>query len=545
MRALLILSAILFPAVALAQWQVNVVENPSAEEDANRDGLPDGWHGEAFKSPARLLWDAKVAHSGTHSLSISDSLNLTGESWNETTGRWISASKTPVTAGETYALEAWIKTENVTGQADVRIAWFSEKNWLAESIAPRVKGTHDWQRVAVAAQAPPTAVAAMVYLGLSQSKGTAWFDDVVMIAGRRLPANYQPVDLSSEAKGEVMVPQSLVVEPTLRGVPFKLFAQQPAATHVPAIVIGGKQAGSPKEAIVSVDRKCDVLYFLHASQNAKIGSQIGHYEILYQDGQAVSVPLHVGREIGDLNRPTESKRSAVGWQWNEADSRRAFSLLPVENPRPDQLIRAVRIRTTGSQGLLSVVALTTADGPAVLTERPIRYEFNDTTGWYPFTFSLNDTNLDSIDLTGLLDGPAGKHGFLTARPDGHFYFADGTRARFFGTNICGRSAAPEKEAAPVIAARLAKYGVNMLRIHAIDGRWGPLVDQSQSDSRHFAAVALDRLDYFFAELKKRGIYVYFDCLDYRYFKDGDGVKDASQFEHGWHHSIKGASVATS
>ena len=119
-----------------------------------------------------------------------------------------------------------------------------------------------------------------------------------------------------------------------------------------------------------------------------------------------------------------------------------------------------------------MVALTTADGPAVLTERPIRYEFNDTTGWYPFTFSLNDTNLDSIDLTGLLDGPAGKHGFLTARPDGHFYFADGTRARFFGTNVRGRHLA--ERGCPVIAARLAKYGVNMFASMRLTGggvRW--------------------------------------------------------------------------
>ena len=32
-----------------------------------------------------------------------------------------------------------------------------------------------------------------------------------------------------------------------------------------------------------------------------------------------------------------------------------------------------------------------------------------------------------------LDAPAGKHGFVTAKPDGHFYFSDGQRARFFGT----------------------------------------------------------------------------------------------------------------
>src|SRR5712692_12047801 len=43
------------------------------------------------------------------------------------------------------------------------------------------------------------------------------------------------------------------------------------------------------------------------------------------------------------------------------------------------------------------------------------------------------------DMSYLLDAPAGRHGFLTTRPDGHFYWADGTRARFWGINIASRS----------------------------------------------------------------------------------------------------------
>ncbi|NQT12860.1 MAG: beta-galactosidase, partial [Planctomycetes bacterium] len=87
----------------------------------------------------------------------------------------------------------------------------------------------------------------------------------------------------------------------------------------------------------------------------------------------------------------------------------------------------------------------------------------------------------------------------------------------------------------------AKYGVNMLRIHAIDGRWAPLIDYSQGDSRHFNPKMLDRLDFLVAELKRRGIYVYFDMLDYRRFMPADGVADAAKLEHGWHNSIKGVS----
>jgi len=172
----------------------------------------------------------------------------------------------------------------------------------------------------------------------------------------------------------------------------------------------------------------------------------------------------------------------------------------------------------------------------------VQYVFNDTEDWFPFEFPLDDTNLDSIDLTGLLDAPAGKHGFVTVRPDGHFYFEDGMRARFFGTNVGGRDCAPDKDLARIVAARLAKYGVNMLRLHSMDGRWGPLIDYRNGTSQQFDADALDRIDYFVAELKKRGIYVYLDLLDYRQFRTADGVKHGDEFTHNWQGSMKGASI---
>jgi hypothetical protein len=172
----------------------------------------------------------------------------------------------------------------------------------------------------------------------------------------------------------------------------------------------------------------------------------------------------------------------------------------------------------------------------------VQYVFKDTEDWFPFEFPLDDTNLDSIDLTGLLDAPAGRHGFVTVRPDGHFYFEDGSRARFFGTNVGGRDCAPEKEQARVVAARLAKYGVNMLRLHSMDSRYGPLIDYRQGTSGQFDADGLDRMDYFIAELKKRGAYVYLDLLDYRQFRTADGVKHGDEFTHNWQGSMKGASI---
>lgn len=172
----------------------------------------------------------------------------------------------------------------------------------------------------------------------------------------------------------------------------------------------------------------------------------------------------------------------------------------------------------------------------------VEYSFNDTSDWFPFEFPAADTNLDTIDLTGLLDAPAGRRGFVGVKEDGHFYYEDGTRARFFGTNVGGAACAPSKKEAPVIAARLAKYGVNMLRLHSMDGRWGPLLPGDAKTSQVLAPEALDRVDFFFNELKTRGIYVYMDLLDYRWFRTADGVAHGDDFSHNWAGSMKGASI---
>lgn len=172
----------------------------------------------------------------------------------------------------------------------------------------------------------------------------------------------------------------------------------------------------------------------------------------------------------------------------------------------------------------------------------VTYVFNDTTDWFPFEFPDDDTNLDVIDLTFLLDAPAGKHGFVGVRPDGHFYYEDGERARFFGTNLGGQDVAPPKELSRVLAARFAKYGVNMIRLHSIDGSYSGVIDYTRGNSRHFIPEALDRMDYLIAELKKHGIYTYLDLLDYRMFRDADGVKEGDQFTHNWAGSMKGASI---
>ncbi|NQU17627.1 MAG: beta-galactosidase [Candidatus Saganbacteria bacterium] len=150
----------------------------------------------------------------------------------------------------------------------------------------------------------------------------------------------------------------------------------------------------------------------------------------------------------------------------------------------------------------------------------------DKRGWYKFA-PVKDTFVQgATDLSYLLDSPAGKHGFMKVK-NGHFYFADGTRARFWGTNLYPPMTFPSQKDAEYLAKRLAKSGCNLVRIHHLDAFWANpnIFDSKYNDTQHINPKALEKLDYLIYQLKQNGIYVFMDLLVDRKFKKGDGVVD--------------------
>ena len=140
----------------------------------------------------------------------------------------------------------------------------------------------------------------------------------------------------------------------------------------------------------------------------------------------------------------------------------------------------------------------------------------------------------ALDYSHLLDAPAGKHGFVEAK-NGHLYFEDGTRARFFGFNIAARSNTPDHATAEKLAEHFATMGVNIIRLHAADAPIGeeptswsssaesPLIDYPAGDSRHFTPEGLDRFEYLVAKLEEKGIYLHIDLIVARQFVEADGL----------------------
>src|SRR3954467_14324931 len=180
------------------------------------------------------------------------------------------------------------------------------------------------------------------------------------------------------------------------------------------------------------------------------------------------------------------------------------------------------------------------------------------TSWFPFSPSGPVAAGSAVDASGLLINDPGedastvidKRGHLHAAGDGHFYFTGtGKRAKFFGPNFMVNTIfpptpdAPQQpgeyqgivppDAADQLAVRLARMGVNIVRLHFIDGGytrpvsiWDPAYPNS---TRHFDPLQVSRLDYLIFRLKQHGIYCDVNLHAGRVFRSEDGVKDYDKF----------------
>lgn len=147
---------------------------------------------------------------------------------------------------------------------------------------------------------------------------------------------------------------------------------------------------------------------------------------------------------------------------------------------------------------------------------------------YPF---FPDTMPIDISFVFENEKPAGKHGFLTVKGE-DFVFEDGTKVKFWGTCFNGGANFPEHKYSEKVAKRLAKTGINLVRLHQMDAEWNtPNIfsltkGRRLSDTQSFDPESLDRLDYLIYCLKNEGIYCYLEAFTYRKFKSGDGVVNA-------------------
>ena len=141
---------------------------------------------------------------------------------------------------------------------------------------------------------------------------------------------------------------------------------------------------------------------------------------------------------------------------------------------------------------------------------------------FPFLISY-DAPDNAVSMAHLLDAPAGKHGFV--RAEGGRFVDDAGRVRLHATNLTGPANFPTHEQSDAVAARLARFGINCVRLHYFDAEYGNFMTGKQagiygtsdqlpaaftadpSVTLPFSAEQVDRQDYLVAALKKHGVYV--------------------------------------
>jgi hypothetical protein len=111
---------------------------------------------------------------------------------------------------------------------------------------------------------------------------------------------------------------------------------------------------------------------------------------------------------------------------------------------------------------------------------------------------------------------------------GIFSTKDGRRIRFVGVNITAGDAFPEPAQGELVAARMASYGINLVRLHHLDAPWSvpnifmPDMTYGKPTAGALDPTAVQRLSAFITALGKNGIYVDLNLKVTREFSTADG-----------------------
>jgi len=148
--------------------------------------------------------------------------------------------------------------------------------------------------------------------------------------------------------------------------------------------------------------------------------------------------------------------------------------------------------------------------------------------WFPFQPNNDAAAPSAIDMSGWIEKPAGKDGFLR-KQGGHIVRPDGTPVKLWGTNVEYAENCPPKESAEKRARWYAKYGINAVRMHKVTNPGWEGMGTTESAAT-YDAEKMEKFDYFTAQMRENGVYYGFSPIwDLKVFP-GDKAKLAAYDE---------------
>jgi len=481
-----------------------------------------GWTGNFTTQPGR---DGKPAAY------LENASNI----WNECDQK-INLPQPPPPALE---ISGYLKTENVVKGANewevarITVVFYDgQGNRLGDWPAPiaEIQGTHDWDLYSNQYSVPKGTAYANVGFSLGNCTGKAWYSDI-----RVLVYDY---DLKPLPPGAATHPDRKPV--TAQKTDNWLLnpgLETPGATDWSQAHIGGPGHQSLHCLSFSNDQPAWTL----SSQNVSFQDKAPAF-VVYSgwvktenvvQGSHDWEAARLGIDFHDANN-----KQVGGWQDSVC---KVLGTTDWTYYEKKYTVPAGATQASVDGGLgnctgrawVDDLSLKLLDAQGNVLSTVIKSEqVSDTSDWYAYKPSAPDQDT-ALDLSFLNDKPAGTHGFVSAK-GGHFTFADGTRVRFWGTDLVGPNNFPSHEQADALAMRLARLGVNLIRFHMPECSWSDnnFFDPKADNTLTLKPDQLDKFDYLVSALKKNGIYFYPDWLVDRKFRSGDGVKAYQELEPG-------------
>ncbi|WP_194788857.1 cellulase family glycosylhydrolase [Pseudomonas sp. UFMG81] len=226
-------------------------------------------------------------------------------------------------------------------------------------------------------------------------------------------------------------------------------------------------------------------------------------------------PVLIASEMGAPELLPDNR----GWAWGKGDKRLQMRFEPplakvyFERGNPSEL-RAFFYKDAIQPGRQQIKAeLQVGAGVDIGPTPSERFGLADPEGWPDDQLDWRTSPVDLAFLNAA-EKPAGKRGFVKAVGE-QLQFADGTQARFWGTNLTAYAlfGTPDEEI-KVQARRLSALGFNLVRLHHHDSPWvSPNIFGDMTtlrDTRQLNSESLRKLDLWIKSLKDEGIYVWLD-----------------------------------
>jgi hypothetical protein len=445
----------------------------------------------------------------------------------------------PNPAPAVLEISGWMKTENVVqGAQDWNAARISVVFYDASGnrlgdwppTTAQITGTSDWTLYSHAYPIAPGTAWATVELSLGDCVGRVWFSDLKCLA---YDFDSKPLALGAKAHPDAKKPAP---GPTTNWILNPGFEDLGSLDWNGGSLVPGGHQSLHADFLANQQPSWNL-----AQQDVPLKGQTPA-SIIYggwvkTDGVQLGTENYMAARLGVDFRDAAGKQVG-GWQDSVCKVTGTTDWTYYEKKYPVPAGTAIVHLDAGLGNCVGKVwvddlslMLLDAQG-APLTTQLFTEQTSDTSDWYAYQPPV-DPSGTMLDLSFLNDKPAGAHGFVAVK-DGHFVFADGSRIRFWGTDLVGPNIFLEKAQADALALRLAKLGVNLVRLHMADAVWSDnnFFDPKADNTLALSPAQVDKFDYMVSALKKNGIYVYPDWIVDRKFRAGDHVPDYQQLEEG-------------